>query len=78
VQFKPSLFLEAEQVMVTAIMTINKPEDYQDAEKLVPLAFQNAVKFLSQNGRKGRYLTYRIANGAVNNIPTVSDEPVEA
>jgi hypothetical protein len=78
VLFKPSLCLEAEQVMVTAIMTINKPEDYKDAEKLVPLAFQKAVQFLSQNGKKGRYLTYRIADGQVNNIPTVSDEPVEA
>jgi hypothetical protein len=78
VLFKPSLCLEAEQVIVTAIMTINKPEDYKDAEKLVPLAFQKGVEFLECNGRTGRYLTFRIKDGQVNNIPTISDEPVEA
>lgn len=78
VQFRPSLMLEAEQVMVTAIMTINKPEDYQDAEKLVPLAFKKGLEFLSMHGRQGRYLTFRITDGQVNNIPTISDEPLEA
>ena len=30
------------------------------------------AEFLSQNGKKGRYLTYRIKDGQVNNIPTIT------
>jgi hypothetical protein len=78
VLFKPSMFFESEQVMVTAIMTINKPEDFKDAEKLVPLAFERAVNWLERNGRQAPYLTYRIKDGQLNNFPTISGEPINA
>jgi hypothetical protein len=76
VMFKPSMFFQAEQVMVTVLMPINKPEDYKDAEKLVPLAFERAVAWLERNGRQDRYLTYRVVNGQLNSFPTISPDPV--
>lgn len=78
VLFKPSMFFQAEQVMVTAIMTINQAEDYKAAEKLVPLAFERAVAWLERNGRQAPYLTYRIKDGQLNSFPTISSEPVNS
>jgi hypothetical protein len=78
VLFKPSMFFQAENVMVTAIMTISKPEDYKDAERLVPLAFERAVDWLARNGRQEPYLTYRIKDGQLNSFPTISAEPINS
>jgi hypothetical protein len=72
------MFFQAEQVMVTVIMTINKPADYKDAEKLVPLAFERAVAWLEHHGRQNRYLTYRVTDGQLNSFPTISADPVSA
>jgi hypothetical protein len=62
VMSRPAMYFEAEQVLVTAMMTIRKAEDYKCAETLVPLAFERAVDWLERNGRQGPYLTYRIDN----------------
>lgn len=50
ISFRPAMFFEAENVLVTAIMTIRKPDDYKAAETLVPLAFERAVDWLERNG----------------------------
>jgi hypothetical protein len=49
-----------------AVITINTAEDSKDAERLVPLACERAITWLSANGRK--YLTYPIAGGQLNNF----------
>jgi hypothetical protein len=76
--FRPAMFFQSEQVMVTVIMTIKKPEDYKDAEKLVPQAFERAVEWLEHHGRQGPYLTYRVTDGQLNSFPTISGEAVTA
>jgi hypothetical protein len=74
VVFRPAMYFEAEQVLVTAIMTIRKPEDYQCAETLVPQAFERAVDWLDRNGRQAPYLTYRIDDCKLNSFPTISHD----
>lgn len=76
--YKPALYLEADQVLVTALMTIDKPEDYKCAETLVPQAFERAIAWLGRNGRQGAYLTYRITKCQLSAFPAVSDTPPEA
>lgn len=75
VLFRPAMYFEAEQVLVTAIMTIRKPEDYQCAETLVPQAFERAVDWLERNGRQAPYLTYRIDECKLNSFPSLSQVP---
>jgi hypothetical protein len=76
VQFRPAMWFEAEQVLVTVICDLNDASDFTLAETLVPLAFQRAGEWLERNGRTHPYLTYRIKDGKLNNIPTLTaDEP---
>lgn len=74
VQFRPAMWFEVEQVLVTVIFDLNEPSDFTLAETLVPLAFQRAGEWLERNGRTHPYLTYRIKDGKLNNIPTLSAE----
>jgi hypothetical protein len=73
--FRPAMYFEAEQVLVTAIMTIGKADDYKCAESLVPQAFERAVDWLERNGRQAPYLTYRIVDCRLNSFPSLSHEP---
>ena len=76
IQFRPSMWFQAEQVLVTVICDLNEPSDFTLAETLIPLAFQRAGEWLERNGRTHPYVTYRITNGKLNNIPDLSaDEP---
>lgn len=68
-------FFTAMQVQITAIATLTKPLDHEIALKLFPIAFDRGIAWLLQNGRKGRYLTYRIISGTIEPFPLVSDVP---
>lgn len=70
-----TFFFTAMQVQITAIATLTKPLDHEIALKLFPIAFDRGIAWLLQNGRKGRYLTYRIISGTIEPFPLVSDVP---
>jgi len=70
-----AFFFTAMQVQITAIATLTKPSDHEVALKLFPIAFDRGIAWLLQNGRKGRYLTYRIISGNIDPFPQVSDVP---
>lgn len=70
-----AFFFTAMQVQITAIATLTKPLDHEIALKLFPIAFDRGIAWLLQNGRKGRYLTYRIISGNIDPFPLVSDAP---
>jgi len=70
------MWFEAEQVLVTVICDLDQPSDFTLAETLVPLAFQRAADWLERNGRTHPYMTYRIKDGKLNNLPALTaDEP---
>jgi hypothetical protein len=75
VLFRPAMYFESEQVLVTALMTINKADDYKCAETLVPQAFERAVDWLERNGRQAPYITYRIEDCKLNSFPSLTHEP---
>jgi hypothetical protein len=70
-----AFFFTSMQVQITAIATLTKPSDHEVALKLFPIAFDRGIAWLLQNGRKGRYLTYRIISGNIDPFPQVSDVP---
>ena len=73
--FRPAMYFESEQVLVTALMTVRTPGDYKCAETLVPQAFERAIDWLERNGRQAPYLTYRIEDCKLNSFPSISHEP---
>lgn len=76
VQFRPAMWLQSEQVLVTVICDLNEPADFRIAETLIPLAFERAGEWLERNGKTHTYMTYRVKDGKLNNIPTLTaDEP---
>ena len=76
IRFRPAIWLDSEEVLITVIADIESPGDFKAAEQLIPRAFYQATKFLERRSVTHPYVTYRIKNGKLNNIPTLSaDEP---
>jgi hypothetical protein len=71
-----AFFFSREQVQITAIATLKEPPDREVAFKLFPLAFEKGVNWLEKNGRRGRYLTFRIVDGNIDAFPIISNQPV--
>ncbi len=71
-----AFFFSREQVQITAIATLKEPSDRELALKLFPLAFEKGVNWLERNGRRGRYLTFRIVDGNIDAFPIISNQPV--
>lgn len=70
-----AFFFSQEQIQITAVAILKKDSDREVALKLFPLAFEKGVDWVIQNGRQGRYLTFRIFDGNIDGFPTVSDNP---
>jgi hypothetical protein len=68
------LFFETDKLMVRVATRCSSERDYQQVEKLVPIALQNAAEFIGRNGATGRMYTYNIINGQMSNVPTISKE----
>jgi hypothetical protein len=68
------LFFETDQLMVRVATHCSSERDYQQVEKLVPIALQNAAEFIGRNGATGRMYTHNIINSQMSYVPTISKE----
>jgi hypothetical protein len=74
--FRYGLWLDGERVLVTVIMDESSLK-YGNVEELITEAVENALSWLLKNGVTHMFVTYRVKNGKVSVIPTLSEEPVE-